>query len=114
MEQLSDKKIPLTRIQKLIGRLMLKSKQHQPGSFLECRANLTELLDFRKPYCKQTGLRITTNDFFFCAISRAIKKFPFRIQTIRTDNVHEFQASWSVWDCWPRRRGLKEIRVIED
>ncbi len=76
MEKTLNKKIPLTRIQKLIGNLMMQSKRQQPSSFLECRANMTELLMFRKKYCKQTGVRVTTNDFFLCAIARAISQYP--------------------------------------
>lgn len=76
MEKPLNKKTPLTRIQKLIGKLMIQSKRHQPSSFLECRANVTDLMMFRKKYCKQTGQRVTTNDFFFCAIARAISKYP--------------------------------------
>ncbi|MBN1457866.1 MAG: 2-oxo acid dehydrogenase subunit E2 [Sedimentisphaerales bacterium] len=87
-EQIQDKKIPLTRIQKLIGKLMLKSKQLQPSSYLECKADLTELLKIRKPYCKQTGIRVTTNDFFFCAISRAIKKFPLMAAQLDRNEDH--------------------------
>ena len=30
----------------------------------------------RKPYCKQIGTRVTTNDFFFRAIASAAQKFP--------------------------------------
>ena len=76
MEKTLNKKTPLSRIQKLIGNLMLQSKREQPSSFLECRADMTELLMFRKKYCKQTGVRVTTNDFFFCAIARAISQYP--------------------------------------
>ena len=88
MEKILTKKTPLSRIQKLIGNLMLQSKQNQPSSFLECKANLTDLLKFRKPYCKQTGLRITTNDFFICAISRAINKFPMMTAQLTADNEY--------------------------
>ncbi len=68
--------IKLSRIQKLIGELMLQSKRQKPYCYLECVADLTELTSFRKPYCKQTGLRVTTNDFFLCAMARAVQAFP--------------------------------------
>ena len=76
MEKSSNNKLPLTRIQKLIGRLMLQSKLEKPFFYLESKADLSNLVRFRKPYCKKTGVRVTTNDFFFCAIARAIGKFP--------------------------------------
>jgi len=68
--------VPLTRIQKLIGKLMLQSKRQGPCCYLEARADMTDLVAMRRPYCRQAGVRVTTNDFFFCAISRAVKKFP--------------------------------------
>ncbi|HPD48489.1 MAG TPA: 2-oxo acid dehydrogenase subunit E2 [Anaerohalosphaeraceae bacterium] len=72
----SKNQIPLSRIQKLIGGLMLQSKRSKPYCYLECVADLTELTAFRKPYCKETGLRVTTNDFFFCAMARAVQVYP--------------------------------------
>lgn len=71
-----DNRIPLTRIQRLIGRLMLESKQRCPACYLQVEADLTELTALRKPLSKDCGVRITTNDFFFCALARAIPEFP--------------------------------------
>lgn len=76
MADICDNKIYLTRIQQLIGELMLKSKKRKPYCYLERRVDLTELVSLRKPYCKQVGVRVTTNDFFFCAIARGVSKFP--------------------------------------
>ena len=69
-------RIRLTRIQKLIGELMSESKRNKPFCYLECDADLTELAAFRKPYCKREGVRVTTNDFFFRAIARAVQRYP--------------------------------------
>jgi pyruvate dehydrogenase E2 component (dihydrolipoamide acetyltransferase) len=76
MTEILDNRIYLTRIQRLIGELMLKSKQRKPYYYLECKADLTDLVSFRKPYCKRVGVRVTTNDFFFCAIARGVSRFP--------------------------------------
>jgi len=76
MNSTAEKKIPLTRIQKIIGKLMLQSKQQVPYCYLESQADMTDLSKMRKPYCKSVGVRVTTNDFFFSAIAHAIKKFP--------------------------------------
>ncbi len=76
MAGITDKRIPLSRIQRLIGNLMLQSKRQKPYCYLESQADLTDLVAFRKAYCKRTHLRITTNDFFFCAIARAVKEYP--------------------------------------
>ena len=71
-----DNKIPLTRIQKLIGKLMQQSKHQMPCFYLESKTDLTNLGKTRKSYCKAIGTRVTTNDFFYCAIARAINQFP--------------------------------------
>ena len=77
MEKTAEKNaLPLTRIQKLIGKLMLRSKQRQPCCYLECSVDVTELAKARRSYSKAVGVRTTTNDLFLCAIARAVKKFP--------------------------------------
>jgi pyruvate dehydrogenase E2 component (dihydrolipoamide acetyltransferase) len=68
--------IPLTRIQKLIGRLMLQSKQTKAAGYISIHADLTELTEMRREYCRKVHVRATTNDFFICAIARAIEKYP--------------------------------------
>lgn len=74
--------LPLTRIQKLIGRLMLQSKQTKAAGYLSIHTDLTELTDMRRQYCRTAGVRATTNDFFFLAIARAIKKYPLLSATL--------------------------------
>ena len=76
MNTISKNTLPLTRIQKLIGKLMLQSKQEGPCCYFESRVDMTDLANMRKSYCKRVGVRVTTNDFFFCAIARAVKEFP--------------------------------------
>jgi pyruvate dehydrogenase E2 component (dihydrolipoamide acetyltransferase) len=74
--------LPLTRIQKLIGRLMLQSKQTKAGGYLSVCADLTELTAMRRGYCRKSHVRTTTNDFFFLAIARAIKKHSLLAATL--------------------------------
>jgi len=76
MEQAIQNRIPLTRIQRLIGRLMLEAKQTAPYFYLDASADITDLVACRKALCKATHVRVTTNDYFFCAVARAIKRFP--------------------------------------
>lgn len=82
--------VPVTRIQKLIGSLMLKSKLTKPCSYMETAADITDLVKLRKRYCKQTGVRVTTNDFFVHAIACAIKKYPLLAGSIDDagENIH--------------------------
>ena len=75
MNSACENTVPRTRIQKLIGKYMLQSKQDGPCCYLERRADMTSLVAMRRPYCKKVGVRVTTNDFFFCAIGGAVKKF---------------------------------------
>lgn len=76
MTQTAQKTVPLTRVQKLIGYLMLKSKHEKPCCYMETHADITGLIKLRKIFCKESGVRVTTNDFFVHAIACAIKKFP--------------------------------------
>ena len=89
MEKTAENKtLPLTRIQKLIGKLMLQSKQRQPCCYLECSVDVTELAKARRSYSKAVGVRTTTNDFFLCAIARAVKKFP--LMSAQLDNTGRY------------------------
>ncbi|MHC4552586.1 MAG: 2-oxo acid dehydrogenase subunit E2 [Planctomycetota bacterium] len=81
-ETQADNQLPLTRIQKLIGKYMLQSKQTKPTGYVRIRADLTGLTKMRRAYCRQVKTRVTTNDFFIHAIARAIKEYPLLAATI--------------------------------
>ena len=85
MTEKIQENIPLTRIQKLIGSLMVKSKRQKPCCYMETHADITELIKVRKRFCKQSGVRVTTNDFFVHAIARAIKKYPLLAGSLDAD-----------------------------
>ena len=55
---------------------MLLSKQQIPCFYLQKKADLTELLQFRKGPCRKAGIGAGTNDFFFAAMAKAVEKFP--------------------------------------
>ena len=78
----ANNKIPLTRIQKLIGSYMQKSKQSKANGYIKIRADLTDLVKIRKKYCRRIGVRVTTNDFFVYAIAQAVRDFPLMAATI--------------------------------
>ena len=82
MAQAAQNTLPLSRVQKLIGYLMLKSKHEKPCCYMETHADITGLIKLRKSFCKETGTRVTTNDFFVHAIACAIKKFPLLAASI--------------------------------
>lgn len=64
---------------------MLDSKHKKPSCYIECRADLTDLVKIRKKYCKAVKLRVSTNDFIICAIARAIEKYPLMAGRITKD-----------------------------
>lgn len=68
-----------TRIQKLIGERMLKSKQSKPCFYIELKADVTELMGLRPKLKKQKGVKITTNAFYIRALALAVKKYPLMV-----------------------------------
>jgi len=85
MHSTPENRIPLTRIQRLIGRLMLESKQRCPTCYLQVEADLTDLTAMRKPLSRQRRVRITTNDFFIHAAAQAVAEFPLMAGRIDED-----------------------------
>jgi len=71
--------IPLTRIQKLIGERMAKSKQSKPCFYIESKADVTELMALRPKLSKSLGVKITSNAFFIRALALGAKKYPIMV-----------------------------------
>ncbi len=74
--------LPLTRIQKLIGHLMLESKQTKAAGYLSVWADVTDLPQVRKKYSRRSGVRVTTNDMVLYAMARALREFPLPAASI--------------------------------
>ncbi len=81
-ETTASKTVPLTRIQSLIGRLMLQSKQTKANGYMTVSVDLTELTEMRREYCRKARVRATTNDFFILAMARATAKYPMLAATL--------------------------------
>ena len=79
--------IPLTRIQKLIGRRMLKSKQSKACFYLEANADVTELMALRPKLRKTLGVRITTNAFYIHILGLAAEKYPLSVGRLDGDRI---------------------------
>ena len=79
--------IPLTRIQKLIGRRMLKSKQSKACFYLEAKADVTELMALRPKLRKSFGVRITTNAFYIHILGLAAEKYPLTVGRLEGDGI---------------------------
>jgi pyruvate dehydrogenase E2 component (dihydrolipoamide acetyltransferase) len=79
--------IPLTRIQKLIGQRMLKSKQSKACFYLEAKADVTELMALRPKLRKSFGVRITTNAFYIHILGFAAEKYPLVLGRLDGDGI---------------------------
>jgi pyruvate/2-oxoglutarate dehydrogenase complex dihydrolipoamide acyltransferase (E2) component len=66
--------IPLTRIQRLIGKRMTKSKRSKPCFYIEARADVTELMGLRPKLSKSLAVKITSNAFFIRALALAVRE----------------------------------------
>lgn len=87
LENMIRTEAPLTRIQKLIGRRMMFSKQTKPCIYLESRVDVTELMRLRPKLRKSLGIRITSNTFFIHALALAAAKYPIVLGAIRGEYV---------------------------
>jgi pyruvate dehydrogenase E2 component (dihydrolipoamide acetyltransferase) len=85
--QSAGKSIPLTRIQKLIARRMLHSKQTKPCFYISLKADITELMAMRHELKKAIGFRVTTNAFFIRSLALAAKKYPLMVGRIEGDKI---------------------------
>jgi pyruvate dehydrogenase E2 component (dihydrolipoamide acetyltransferase) len=88
--------IPLSRIQKLIGKRMLKSKRSKPCLHIELKADVTKLMGLRARLSKSLGVKITSNAFLIRALALAVKKYPLTIGTFENgdagDNIKIAEA----------------------
>ena len=79
--------MPLTRIQKLIGERMLKSKLSKPCFYIESKADVTELMGLRPKLSKSSGVKITSNAFFIRALALAVKEYPLMVGRLDGDKI---------------------------
>ncbi|MFH1718319.1 MAG: 2-oxo acid dehydrogenase subunit E2 [Planctomycetota bacterium] len=79
--------LPLTRIQKLIGQRMLKSKLSKPCFYIESMADVTQLLAIRPKLRKSLGVRITTNAFYIRVLALASQAYPLVTGTLDSDCI---------------------------
>ncbi len=79
--------IPLTRIQKLIGERMLKSKLSKPCFYIESKVDVTELMSLRPKLSKSLGVKITSNAFFIRTLALAARKYPIMLGRLDGDRI---------------------------
>jgi pyruvate dehydrogenase E2 component (dihydrolipoamide acetyltransferase) len=91
-DKMDTKNIPLTRIQKLIGRRMLESKQNQPCFYITADANVSGVAELRRQVSKQFGIKVSMNDFFIRAAASAVEKYPLMAGTFKDDYVENAES----------------------
>ena len=82
-----ETRIPMSRIQKLIGQRMLESKQTKPCYYIGIKADTTELMDSRHELKKRLGVKITSNAFYIKALGLAVKEFPLMVGLLSGDSI---------------------------
>ena len=87
MDNPTKKHIRLTRIQKLIGDRMLKSKLNKPCFYICSKADITELMAIRPKLRKSLGVKITTNAFYIHALGLAVQKYPLAAGKVEGDKI---------------------------
>jgi pyruvate dehydrogenase E2 component (dihydrolipoyllysine-residue acetyltransferase) len=80
--------VPLTRIQKLIGKRMLASKRTKPCFYIERKADVTELLGRRHKISKALGVKITSNTFLIRALALATRQYPLMLGRLVAENAN--------------------------
>jgi len=87
LESHTTTQVPLTRIQKLIGKRMLASKRTKPCFYLERKADVTELLRHRHKISKALGVKITSNTFLIRSLALAARQYPLIIGRLDGDST---------------------------
>ncbi|MCX5638575.1 MAG: 2-oxo acid dehydrogenase subunit E2, partial [Planctomycetota bacterium] len=82
----------LTRIQKLIGERMLKSKLTKPCFYIESKADVTELMAIRGKLSKALGAKITSNAFLVRALALAAKQYPVMTGSLNGEDIRIAEA----------------------
>lgn len=82
-----QKVVPLSRIQRLIGKRMSASKATKPCFYIGLKADVTELMDQRHKLKKALGIKITTNSFYIRALALAAKKYPLMVGRLEAGTI---------------------------
>jgi len=72
----SGKRIPLSRLGKITAKKMLQSKATIPCFYLNTKADVTELVDFREKLNATSKIKVSFNDLIMYAAGIALQKYP--------------------------------------
>jgi pyruvate dehydrogenase E2 component (dihydrolipoamide acetyltransferase) len=109
----TETRIPMSRIQKLIGQRMLESKQTKPCYYIGIKADTTELMDSRHELKKRLGVKITSNAFYIKALGLAVREFPLMVGSLEGDCSTGFQPVQTRpgWPCYDTIKIADSINV---
>ncbi len=79
--------IPLTNIQRLIGKRMLASKRAKPCFYLHLKADVTKMMKSRSKLRKRFFFKVTSNSFILYAASKAAEQYPFVLGKLQGENI---------------------------
>jgi pyruvate dehydrogenase E2 component (dihydrolipoamide acetyltransferase) len=79
--------VPLSRIQRITGQKMLKSKQEIPCFYLNVKADVTDLVKTRNRINEKARIRVSYNDFIVLAAAAALEKFPLMTGQIEGGSI---------------------------
>jgi len=79
--------IPVSRLQRITGQKMLRSKQEIPCFYLTVRADVTELVAYRNKLNESSDIKVAYNDFIIKAVAMGLEKFPIMTGQLEGDSI---------------------------
>jgi len=79
--------VPLSRLKRMVGRLMLQSKREIPCFYLSARADVTGLVVQRDKLNQKGNIRIAYHDFVMRATALALKQYPIMTGQLAGDYI---------------------------
>ncbi len=112
VENVQDRIVPLTKIQKITGERLLRSHTEIPVVSMDTRADVTKLLGMRKELNETLETKITINDFILKAAAMALKENP-RVNSVLDNDNLIYKGSVNLSMAVATDRGLL-VPVIRD
>lgn len=81
------KSVPLSRIQRIIGKRMLASKREKPCFYLQIEADISKMMKLRSKTRKKVGFKVTSNSFILYAVSLAAEEWPLVIAKLEGEDT---------------------------
>ena len=70
------KRIPVSKLLKITGEKMLKSKQEIPCFYLTTKADVTGMVELRQEMNQDSDIKFAYNDFIIKAVAKGLEQFP--------------------------------------